>query len=83
MQAKYPENHVIATARTPSEAQGLSQLVNSSPKGRINIVKLDVLDPASINAAVAEVSKILPEGLDAFVSNAGIDSQPKVNFENL
>jgi NAD(P)-dependent dehydrogenase (short-subunit alcohol dehydrogenase family) len=47
------------------------------------LVKLDVLDPVSIKEAVTEVSKLLPNGLDVFVSNAGASLQPLVPFEKL
>jgi len=57
--------------------------VNSSPKGKIDIVQLDVSDPASVTEAVATVSKLLPNGLDAFLSNAGVDLQPSIPFEQV
>jgi NAD(P)-dependent dehydrogenase (short-subunit alcohol dehydrogenase family) len=74
---------VIATARNPGQAKGLTELVNSSPKGKIDVVRLDVDNEASIKEAVAEVSRLLPNGLDAFVSNAGVDVQPNIPFEKL
>jgi len=46
-------------------------------------VTLDILDPVSIKEAVAETSKLLPNGLDNFVSNAGADLQTLVPFEKL
>lgn len=57
--------------------------MNSSPKGKIDIVQLDVSDPASVTEAVATVSKLLPNGLDAFLSNAGVDLQPSIPFEQV
>jgi NAD(P)-dependent dehydrogenase (short-subunit alcohol dehydrogenase family) len=81
-QLKNPENHVIATARSTA-VKGLIELVNSSPKGKIDLVKLDVLDAVSIKEAVTEVSKLLPNGLDIFVSNAGASLQPLVPFEKV
>jgi len=79
---KNPENHVIATARNTG-SKGLTELVNSAPKGKIDLVKLDILDTISIKEAVAEVSKLLPNGLDVFVSNAGTSLQSSVPFEKL
>jgi NAD(P)-dependent dehydrogenase (short-subunit alcohol dehydrogenase family) len=80
--SKSQRTNVIATDRNTA-AKGLTELVNNSPKGNINVIRLDVLDTASIQEAVAEVAKLLPGGLDVIISNAGVDSQPLVPFENL
>lgn len=81
-QLKNPENHVIATARKTT-AEGLTELANRSLKGKLDIIKLDVLSAASLQEAVETVSKLLPNGLDIFISNAGADLQPLVPFEQL
>lgn len=57
--------------------------MNSSPAARIDLVQLDVTDPSSVTAAVSAVSKLLPNGLDALVSNAGADLQTMVPMEKL
>ena len=57
--------------------------MESAPKGRLDIVQLDVSEPSSITEAVTTVSKLLPNGLDAFLSNAGADLQPIIPFEQV
>ncbi|PMD33102.1 putative short-chain dehydrogenases/reductase [Hyaloscypha variabilis F] len=80
---KNPENFVIASVRNPSSALELQDLLNKYPKERSAIVKLDIDSPESIKSAAAEVSNLLPEGLDVFVSNAGVNFQPTATFEEL
>ncbi|KAJ8131776.1 hypothetical protein O1611_g1847 [Lasiodiplodia mahajangana] len=61
---------VIATARGDSPA--LSEVAKAS-SGRVNLVKLDVADQASIKKAVVEVEGILGgKGLDVLVNNAAV-----------
>jgi NADP-dependent 3-hydroxy acid dehydrogenase YdfG len=57
--------------------------VNSSPKGKIDVIQLDVDNSTSVKEAVAKVSKLLPSGLDTFISNAGVDLQSLVPFNEL
>ncbi len=62
--------HVIATGRRASE---LDKLRAETPPGtRLDTALLDVTDPASIAAAVAEVDRLTSgRGVDALVNNAG------------
>jgi len=46
-------------------------------------LQLDLDSPESIKNAAAEATKLLPEGLDALVGNAGANDQPDPTFENL
>lgn len=39
---------------------------------RLKLIKLDVTDEASIQAAAAEVEKVQPEGIDYLINNAGL-----------
>ncbi|PMD63080.1 putative short-chain dehydrogenases/reductase [Hyaloscypha bicolor E] len=72
---KTPENFVIASVQNPSKAAELQTLLSKYPKERSA--------PESIKNAAVEVSKLLPEGLDVFVSNAGVNFQPTAIFEEL
>ena len=64
-------HHVIASGRKPAEltrlaaeAQGLA--------GKLDVVPLDVTQPSSIAAAMAEVDRLTGErGLDTLINNAG------------
>lgn len=47
--ASSSENRVIATARNPSEAEGLQALLKANP-GRLDLVALDVSNPESVKA---------------------------------
>ena len=61
---KSPSMRVLATARNPAKLTRLASL-------GIVTLTLDVLDPASITACVAEVSKLTNGHLDILVNNAG------------
>jgi NAD(P)-dependent dehydrogenase (short-subunit alcohol dehydrogenase family) len=80
---KNTENYVIASVRNPSKATELQTLLSKYPKERSTVVQLDIDSAESIKNAAAEVSKILPDGLDVFVSNAGVNFQPTAIFEEL
>ncbi|GAB1594848.1 SDR family oxidoreductase [Lysobacter claricitrinus] len=65
-------DHVIATARHPSQAHELGRLIGEHP-GRLHVLPLDVMDPK----AEAEVARELPlilgnERLDLLINNAGL-----------
>jgi len=47
--------HVVATCRNPSEATALSDLLRMHPD-RLSVLRLDVTDPASIDAAAIAVT---------------------------
>ncbi|XP_027016665.1 C-factor [Tachysurus fulvidraco] len=71
---------IIASARNPSSAQELQQIAKSHPE--VYIVPLDVVDDASIEAAVKQVSSIVgPEGLTCLINNAGIMTTSDLNTE--
>jgi len=82
-QLKNPQNYVIATARHPAKATELQALISQYPKDRAAVLQLDLGSPESIEAAAAEATKLLPEGLDVLVGNAGANDQPKPTFEEL
>jgi NAD(P)-dependent dehydrogenase (short-subunit alcohol dehydrogenase family) len=46
-------------------------------------LQLDLGSPESIENAAAEATKLLPDGLDILVGNAGANDQPKPTFEEL
>jgi NAD(P)-dependent dehydrogenase (short-subunit alcohol dehydrogenase family) len=46
-------------------------------------LELDLGSPESIEKAATEATKLLPEGLDCLVGNAGANDQPVATFENL
>jgi len=80
---KNPSNFVIATARNLRHADELQALVAKYPKDRVAVVQLDLADPESIQRAAVEAKKLLPEGLDTLVGNAGSNDQPVPTFEDL
>ena len=61
---KDPSIRVLATARNPAKLARLASL-------GIKTLTLDVLDPASISACVAAVSKLTSGRLDMLINNAG------------
>ncbi|KAF8160629.1 hypothetical protein B0H34DRAFT_344639 [Crassisporium funariophilum] len=78
-----PDSYVIATGRNPSTSKGLQELSAKYPKDRLSLVTLDVSDTASVEKAVKETEKLLPNGLDHLILNAGVHHQPLCNFEDI
>ncbi|KAI0078259.1 NAD(P)-binding protein [Panus rudis PR-1116 ss-1] len=78
-----PENLVIATARSPATSQGLQDLAAKYPKDRLILLTLDISVPEQIVAVAEETSKLLPNGLDYFISNAATSNQLLTTFEDL
>ena len=64
-----PDNIVLATARFPASATALNELAVKN--SNLHILKLDVSDEASI-ASIDSQLKDITDGVDVFVSNAGI-----------
>lgn len=62
---------VFAACRRPDEAESLQKLALANPD-TLTLVKLDVLDEASIDAAVARTAQRV-EGLDILINNAGVN----------
>lgn len=67
----------------PRQLGQLDAVLAEHPKSRSAVTQLDIDSPESIKNAAAEVSKLLPEGLDAFIGNAGVNHQQKPTFEEL
>ena len=67
--------HVIATGRREAALQTLADEARTLAKksgGRLDVLRLDVTDAASVAAAVAEVDTLTGDrGLDVLVNNAG------------
>jgi len=80
---KSPDNFVIATARNPKESKGLQELAAKFPGSRLALLQLDVTDETSIRKAAHAASELLPNGLDNFISNAGIANDTFGSFETM
>jgi NAD(P)-dependent dehydrogenase (short-subunit alcohol dehydrogenase family) len=74
---------VIATARDTENAIGLQALLKSHTGGRLVLHDMDVINPLSISNAALAAEKLLPNGLDHLISNAGISLQPLASFDDL
>ena len=61
-------DHVIATCRDPTAASTLAQLAHEA-KGRLEILALDIADPASIVAAKTRLGE---RPIDVLINNAGV-----------
>ena len=46
-------------------------------------MQLDLASAESISKAAEEAAKLLPDGLDTLLGNAGTNDQPDETFENL
>jgi NAD(P)-dependent dehydrogenase (short-subunit alcohol dehydrogenase family) len=81
---KDPNNIVIATARnTTFRAKDLQELKARQTDNRLHLVDLDVSSSYGVLVAAEEVSKILPDGLDCLISNAGVAYTGQESFENV
>ena len=68
---------VLVGARSPEKGeQAVRSLGEITGAGRVELVRLDLADTASIRAAAARVRE-LTDGLDAVVNNAGIMQTPQ------
>lgn len=80
---KNTNNVVIATARSTTGSPGLQELKAKFNNDRLHLVDLDVSNAESITKAAGETAKLLPNGLDNLVSNAGVDLTGSSTFEEL
>ncbi|KAF5336366.1 hypothetical protein D9611_006572 [Ephemerocybe angulata] len=80
---KDEKNFVIATARNPDSAEGLKALSQKFPESRLALIKLDVTKADEIAKAIEAATPLLPQGLDYFISNAGIINKPLTSFDDL
>lgn len=80
-QLKDPNNYVIATARNPKGSPGLQELSAQFNPNRLAIIQLDVTDEKSVQNAVQQAEKLLPDGLDNFISSAGVANDALETFE--
>jgi len=67
-------DQVVATARHPKTADALNKLASTSA-GRVTVVRLDVGDPAEVEAAALHVGERF-EAVDLLINNAGIWTGP-------
>lgn len=68
--AAAPGNTVFALARNPDAAKPLQDLAKSKPN--VHVLKADMTDPASLQAAADAVAKATGGTLDVLVNNGGI-----------
>src|SRR5687768_16071876 len=67
-------DEVVATARDPKLAQELTKVVAGSG-GRCSVVRLDVSDPDTVDAAALEIGERF-DAVVLLINNAGIWSAP-------
>jgi len=80
---KDPANKVIATARDTAGAKQLQDIATKYPNDRLIMLDLDVTKAESILKVVKNLDSLVPEGLDHFISNAGLSLQPLTTFADL
>ncbi|OIW30535.1 putative short-chain dehydrogenases/reductase [Coniochaeta ligniaria NRRL 30616] len=78
-----PANLVIATARSTSGSKGLQDLAAKYPKERLILVDLDVTDLGIVQQVAKQLDTLVPEGLDNFISNAGVAHGAVATFDDL
>jgi len=67
-------DEVVATARHPKTADELNKLASTSG-GRVTVVRLDVGDPADLEAAALHIGERF-DAVDVLINNAGIWAAP-------
>ncbi|KAL4242293.1 NAD(P)-binding domain superfamily protein [Abortiporus biennis] len=81
---KNPQNQVLATGRNLDSAKGLQELRKQYPDvKRLALIALDISKPETIIKAAEETDKILPNGLDVLISNAGISRNPSATWDQI
>ncbi|KAF8877868.1 hypothetical protein BD779DRAFT_1230215 [Infundibulicybe gibba] len=80
---KDKNNFVIASARSPDTAKGLQDLVAKFPKEQLVTVQFDITDYESIKRGAEEAARLLPNGLDYLINNAGVNYQAAASFEEM
>jgi NAD(P)-dependent dehydrogenase (short-subunit alcohol dehydrogenase family) len=68
-------DRVLATMRNPADGAALQEVARNEGL-RLDVLRLDVCDPSSIEAAVAEATAAGP--LDVLVNNAGIELRSSI-----
>ncbi|KZT72159.1 NAD(P)-binding protein [Daedalea quercina L-15889] len=79
---KSPENFVVAAVRNLN-SESIKELQSQYSQDRFAVIKIDYSDYSSIEKAAEEAAKILPNGLDYLISNAGISLQESASFETI
>ncbi|KAF8870374.1 hypothetical protein BD779DRAFT_1455550 [Infundibulicybe gibba] len=77
------KNFVIASARSPSASEGLKALSAKFSREHLVITQFDIADPESIKRGATEATALLPNGLDYFIHNAGVNFQPLTPFREI
>lgn len=74
---------MIATARNTAGSPGLQKLKELYPNKRLVLLDLDVESSQSIHAAAEVTAKMLPNGLDNLISNAGVNYNGLKTFDEM
>ncbi|PCH40320.1 NAD(P)-binding protein [Wolfiporia cocos MD-104 SS10] len=69
---------VIALARSPATSKGLNAISDKN----LHVVKADITDSASLNAAAEETSRITGGTLDVLINN-GVFQDPRYRFNDI
>ncbi|KAK7948586.1 uncharacterized protein PG986_009472 [Apiospora aurea] len=80
---KDPGNVVIATARDPTKSAGLQELKKKHGGAQLHFVSLDVTKSDSVHDAAEATQKLLPDGLDYLISNAGVNYSPLKSLDEM
>ncbi|TFY62729.1 hypothetical protein EVJ58_g3680 [Rhodofomes roseus] len=77
------ESNIVVAAVRDRNAQGLQDVRLKHLDSRLEVVHLDLGDPASIRQAAAEASGVLEGGLDYLIHCAGVSLQDLTPFEQV
>jgi NAD(P)-dependent dehydrogenase (short-subunit alcohol dehydrogenase family) len=72
---------VVATCRDPAASPGLAALAAAAPPGRVTVLRLDLTDDASIEAAAAAVGDAHGGGVDLLFNASGVLHAPGLTPE--
>ncbi|KAL0076964.1 4-dihydrotrisporin dehydrogenase [Phycomyces blakesleeanus] len=59
---------VVACARKPDDSEALQELVDNKS---VYAIQMDIVSPSSVKAAIENIGKIVPQGIDVLINNAG------------
>jgi NAD(P)-dependent dehydrogenase (short-subunit alcohol dehydrogenase family) len=82
VQLKDKNNFVIATARNTA-SNGLKELKSKHDDSQLALIDLDLSKQETIHAAAEKAAKLLPNGLDYLISNAGVGLTGLSSFDDM
>ena len=73
---------MVAAVRNPASGS-IKELQGAYPQDQFAVVTMDYSSHPSIQEATSEAAKVLPNGLDYLINNAGVSLQESATFDEM